>query len=183
MCSALQNRCWSMKCFSVVFHSFVRTQHAILRLMEQRPSMCWLLHVQLGEPPADSYIDVCVRELIQENPRVVSAQSCSRLAASENSCQLVQKMQQVCACVYLRQGQAQCERPHQQQMRLDPHHCFVRTAYWVDGLDCLQVVLGLNPKAAHSVDHCLYTRLKSQRQRVRKQECPRDSLSLFFSNH
>lgn len=61
----------------------------------------------------------------------------------------------VSGLTYLRQGQAQRERPHQQQMGLDPHHGPVGAAHRVDRLVCIQILLGLDPEATHGVDHCL----------------------------
>lgn len=82
---------------------------------------------------------------------------------------------------YLRQGQTQGESPDQQQMSFDPHHCSVCTAYWVDWLVCLQVRLGLDPKTAHSVDHCLCERrIRGETKRQKKEEITKLVLALLF---
>ena len=43
-----------------LFGSSIQMRRESLLLSERGPSICWSLHAQSSEPPADTYIDSCV---------------------------------------------------------------------------------------------------------------------------
>lgn len=87
---------WLMQCFS---HSAIQMHQARMCLIEQGLSICWLLNVQLSEPPVDACIDVCV--CVWAYWREASGDFSAQLlkVASVKELQSISAQSAVCMCV------------------------------------------------------------------------------------